>query len=359
MFTELHELSGHPSYDRESIESQDESASGIGGFNYTSYSRYRFNMDYDAGWGRFTAERDAVHWGPGLFSNLSFHQNAVPFNHITFSTVIGPLYIISLYAPLAISTNSKAFITSSESRSLYAHRYEWTIARNLLLGISEQLVMYEDEDPFAFIPVVPLFIAKSTKLESSNNGNIALDVAYRFPGLGRLYSEFLIDDLQSPGSLFDDFWGNKWAWMAGVHFIKDFESHKTGMILECSRVEPWVYTHYDSNTAQAAHMGFPLGNQLGPNSQSLTAKVYWRKNLRFYLSGMFELIWKGTDLGSQVNDAITAEARNRPKVFIQGIGSPDVYFAPYGYYRWKRLIFEGKLRFGEEFFSLFRVQFQY
>jgi hypothetical protein len=88
MFTEAHEDPDHPSFDREFVERQDKRASGT--MAYSSFSRYRSNVSYDMGWGRLTVARDAAHWGPGLFSNLVFNQNAIPFSQLTFTTQLGP-----------------------------------------------------------------------------------------------------------------------------------------------------------------------------------------------------------------------------------------------------------------------------
>ena len=54
------------------------------------------------------------------------------------------------------------------------------------------------------LPVIPLFMIKTTQVERSNNGNLAFDASWRLPGRLRIYSEFLIDDIQSPTALFDD-----------------------------------------------------------------------------------------------------------------------------------------------------------
>jgi hypothetical protein len=299
MFSEFHEQADHASFDREPLDRQDEQASGS--LAYSSYARYRANLDYDWSWGRLSAGRDAVHWGPGLLSNLVFHQDAIPFNQLTFTTHLGPLSVQSLYGELTIGEDWETN-TSTDSRHLYAHRYELRVSPNTLIGISEQLVLHNQSAPFAFLPLVPLFIAKYSEKERLNNGNIAADVSYRFPGLATFYSEFLIDDLQSPGSFFSDHWGNKWGWMIGAHFIKDAGDLRMGAIMEYARIEPWVYTHYQPNSAQTAHFGHPLGNQDGPNSQSISTKAYLRRNGKAYASLAGRWGWKGRDAGSSLLD---------------------------------------------------------
>ncbi|MFC1585460.1 hypothetical protein ACFL5V_07945 [Fibrobacterota bacterium] len=360
MFVEFHDdyhLSAY-AYDREFIEKQLEEEKS-GSIFYSSFSRYRASMNYDFIWGRLTAAHDAVHWGPGLFTNLNFHQDAVPFNYLVFTTDFGPFSLASLYGqPLFDDSRNR---DTNDFRALYAHRYEYSPVPNLLLGITEQLIIYNDTEPFLFlIPVSPLYMQKGLNRERDNNGNLAMDVNYRIPGMGHIYSEFLIDDIQSPTSLFNDHWANKWAWMAGTHFIMDLPFFSSGLIAEYSRLEPWVYTHYDSSTAQAASGGYPLGNQLGPNSQTLVGKMYIRDGSKWYTSCRLELIWKGRDPGSEINDEVTSPARRDPKIFINGISSPAVIFSPHVAYQWKWINLSASLRAEEDgTTSYFRIQYQY
>lgn len=353
LFTELHEDFRHPSYDREFVERQDADASGS--VAYSSYARHRSHFSYDWSWGRLTASHDAAHWGPGLYQNLTFSQEAVPFNQLAFTCHLGPVTVISLYGQLAPSQDWETDTTSNK-RSLYAHRYEWCASRNLLLGVNEQLVLTKVSSPFSFIPVVPLFIMKAGEKEALNNGNLSIDASWRFTGLGHVYSEFFVDDLQSPTSLFDDHWGNKWGWMAGAHFIRDWSGWKSGLVAEYSRIEPWVYTHYDSNTSQTANFDFPLGNQAGPNSQSVTLKAYLRPSSAWYFSTRLDALWKGTDHGSHINDENRLLLR---KTFLGGEDEPEFLVTPFAWYTrgWVSGGFQGI--FGSRTEAVVRIQFQY
>lgn len=353
MFTELHERADHPSFDREFVERQDEKASGT--IAYSSYSRFRSNLSWDLPWGRFTVARDAAHWGPGLFSNLVFNENAVPFNQLTFTTHLGPVSVRTLYGRLAVDTNWEAD-TAGLTRSIYAHRYEWRAHPNVLLGVSEQLVLHKREAPFAFVPVVPLYAAKAVENEQLNNGNIAGDIAYRFPGIGTLYSEFLIDDMQSPTSLFDDYWGNKWGWLAGGHWVRNWSGRTEGLVAEYSRVEPWVYTHKAPKASQTENFGQPLGNPLGPNSQAMILKAYLRSDDSWYLSLRLDLDWKGRDLGSSIDDIHGAGDK---KGFLTGVRSPTWSVQPYIWYRWRWLAGSVEADVGSRWGGRATLQYQY
>jgi hypothetical protein len=291
--------SGLSSYDREGKDKQTDTATGS--VSYDSYARYRGNLNLDLIFGRFTVARDAVHWGPGLFNNLVFHQDAVPFNQLTYTASLGPVKVTSLYGDLTVGPSYLDSL-SLKDRKVYAHRYELAMGHDVLLGMSEQMILYGRNVPFLFTPVFPLFIAKGFMHEGANNGNLAFDASWRLNTI-RIYGEFLLDDMESPSSLFsEDYAQNKWAIMAGVQKAGKLSGIPVGGVLEYSRIEPWVYSHFKPNTSQAANLDFPLGNQQGPNSQSAMGKVYARHPFGWYASIKLSLLWKGTGLGSKLTE---------------------------------------------------------
>jgi hypothetical protein len=310
VFSESEGGPGRPSYDREAVDVQSQAVTGS--VSYRSYSRYRGDFDLDLPFGRLSAGRDAAHWGPGLIGNLVFNQEAVPFDQASFSTWLGPVSVISLYGDLAIGENQAYDSINLQSRSLYAHRYELRLGSDWLVGMSEQLILYGQNKPLLMVPIIPLFIAKGLMFENSNNGNLSLDAAYRLRGLGMVYGEFLLDDLESPSSLFTkDYIQNKWAILAGLHLIRHWEGMQTGLILEYTRIEPWVYTHFIPETSQAANAGYPLGNQQGPDSRSVVAEIYGRHPAGFGLSTRIGLYGKGRGPGSGLEDAFPSNSLQR------------------------------------------------
>ena len=323
IFGELSSNKNFPSYDREFVDKQSGEVNDLTSF--ASFSRYRGNMTFYFDIGIVSIARDVIHWGPGLYNNFIFNQNAIPFNHLSYQTQIGPVKVISLYGSLLIENRATSNL-NQKKRDLYAHRYEFNIGKNLLLGVSEQIILYENNHPFFFVPFVPLFIEKSLIDENSNNGNLSFDLSYRMPKLGSVYSELFIDDMESPASLFTkDFIQNKWGVLMGIMAIYDIENFSNGVILEYARLEPYSYSHFVENTAQTAHQNYPLGNQLGPNSQVVNIKIYSRYMAKYYLSGKIDIIWKGSDIGSQINDITPRNSTMEGgKTFLKGV---DPYYS--------------------------------
>ena len=289
---------------------------------YTSYSRYRGMFAANLGFGRLMLARDVFHFGPGYYNNLTLNQFALPYNSLSFEFHVGPLSVISLYADLRIFPNSMSNKNTND-RNLYAHRYELNLG-NLILGMSETQILYNENKPWLFVPIVPLFMEKGNFSEDNNNGALAFDANYRILNTARVYTEFYIDDLESPISLIEnDNIEAKWAWMAGAQIGHDFfiRGHKleAGAIAEYARVEPYVYSHFHKNTAQAANLGEPLGAPNGPNSQTIDFAVFGRFSKRINVNLRNTWLWKGTDYGSAINDTTpTSNHYKLPKKFLDG-----------------------------------------
>ena len=303
IYDEGHSAEKPKSWDREFLEVQkEENNSGV---EYTSYARYRTHFAFNYDWIRVDFARDVLHWGPGYYNNLTLNQFALPYNMLSVDLQFGPLRVFSFYGDLRIY-GSMSDKNKDETRNLFGHRYELAVG-NGTFGISELTVLYDNLKPWLFVPTVPLFMEKGNYSESSNNGALAFDFNYRLFNMARIYTEFFLDDMESPISLVkNDNIEAKWAWMVGAQVGHDFtlKGHllEVGTLAEYARVEPYVYTHFVKNTAQMAHLGYPLGNQGGPNSQTIDWNVYARLDKHIFASLRNTWFWKGTDYGSAVND---------------------------------------------------------
>ena len=156
IYVENHSASYPKSFDREFVEFQkEENNSGV---EYASYARYRGMFAINMGFGRLMLARDVFHFGPGYYNNLTLNQYALPYNTLSFEFHVGPLSVISLYGDLRIYANSMNRKNTND-RNLYAHRYELNLG-NLILGMSETQILYNENKVWLFVPIVPLFMEK-------------------------------------------------------------------------------------------------------------------------------------------------------------------------------------------------------
>jgi len=340
------------SYDGEVFDVQSKDGND-GGADYVSYSRYRAHMAFNYSFARLELARDVMHWGPGYYNNLALNQFALPYNMLTLDFKFGPLHVLSAYADLRV--NSWSYSKENlKDRNLYAHRYELNLFNNdLVIGVSELQVLYNENKVWLFVPMVPLFIEKGNYTERVNNGSLSMDLNYRLFNTVRLYGEFFLDDLESPMAVYQNkYSNNRWAAMAGLMASHDFfvKEHKieAGTIAEIARVEPYTYGHYDTAMAQMAHLGMPLGNPNGPNSLSIDWALYGRVSIGsdqnpqyVFISLRNQWLWKGTDYGSSIDDPYKWAVKR----FVHGAkmqynGTPAIH------YQGKYIAFMGEYTFG-------------
>jgi len=177
------------------------------------------------------------------------------------------------------------------SAMLMAHRLQLR-AGDFKFGLTEMLTIgSRNPGLLALLPAVPL---KVIEHEGGNRDNTAMsgDVEWIWPGYGRIYGEFFLDDFSAPPL---DYWGNKFAWTVGVS-LQDPFSLPSEIHVEYSRVDPWVYGHNLPGNQMQSY-GALLGSSLPPNSQAVNASVAFP--LPFGATGALEWNFRQRDLKSR------------------------------------------------------------
>ena len=349
IYSEGHAAKKPKSFDHEVFDVQSKDR-GDGGIDYVSFARYRAHLAFNYAWMRLQLARDVLHWGPGYYNNLSLNQFALPYNMLSLDFTFGPLRVFSVYADLRVNSWSYSKANLND-RNLYAHRYELSLS-HFTFGISEIQILYNENKPWLFVPVAPLFIEKGNYTEHVNNGALAFDMNVQLFKKARLYGEFFLDDMESPYAVYQNrYSNNRWAAMLGMQVAHNQELKgkllQLGSIAEIARVEPFTYCHYDTAQAQMAHLGLPIGNPNGPNSLAidwtLYAQLHWNASAKFFFGLHNKWLWKGTDYGSNINDPY----KTLPKKFVDG--APLQYtITPSVSYNGKYASFEMELTFGDE-----------
>lgn len=349
IYSEGHSAKKPKSYDHEVFDVQSKDR-GDGGIDYVSFARYRAHLGFNYAWMRLQLARDVLHWGPGYYNNLSLNQFALPYNMLTLDWTFGPLRVFSVYADLRVNSWSYSKDNLND-RNFYGHRYELALG-NFTFGMSELQILYNENKPWLFVPIAPLFIEKGNYTERVNNGALAFDMNVQLFQMARVYGEFFLDDMESPYAVYQNrYSNNRWAAMLGFQVARDVEVRgkelQLGTIAEIARVEPFTYCHYDTAQAQIAHLGLPLGNPNGPNSLAVDWTVYgrlnWNPSSRFFFGLHNKWLWKGVDYGSDIDDPY----KTLPKRFTHG--APLQYtISPSFSYSGRYVSYEMELIFGDE-----------
>lgn len=213
----------------------------------------------------FQYGRDKIQWGPFSHSGLMFSGVAPGMDLLKLEFRLKSTQYIWFHGELR-SDYSHKWVS--------AHKFAWTPMRGIDLGVQEAVIYAKRGIELAYAnPILPFKVAEHT-LGDRDNVVFGLDVnIYRFFPF-RWYGEMFVDDLWAPWDVFSEYWGNKYAMAVGGLWIDPFRISTSGLRIEYTRVEPFVYTHTDSANV-FEHYNFCLGSPLQPNSDQW--RIQWEK----------------------------------------------------------------------------------
>jgi len=215
--------------------------------------------------------RDRNHWGRGQGS-LFLSDYSSLYDQAQIRATLGPVQYTYLLARFLNAT--PAFSTKPFRPSRYAafHRFVVQATDALEFSFYEGIVMNRDTtgaqrsstgfDP-AYLNPVTLFRGIERDLGSPDNAVLGVGGAWQPMDGARLYGQFLLDELRV-SRIGEEWWGNKWGWMLGLHVVEPGIPHLSARF-EASRIRPYVYSHRTGATA-LTHMDDIVGHPAGPNS---------------------------------------------------------------------------------------------
>ena len=270
----------------------------------------------------FEAEfgRDQLKWGPGLRGSLMLSSENPPFEMLKLRFHFKKFQFTSFHGSLHAGDMAKY---------LAGHRLDIALTNWLYIGGAEAVVYgNRDIEPSYLIPIMPYHVAEH-HLGDVDNNTMSLDVTI-FPARGhKMYFELFLDDFTTAENPFT-YYGNKFAFLAGYRWINPFGLSNTDILIEYTRIEPYVYTHKDSvNTYQNYDQS--IGHWLGPDSDDLYIGFNWLMNrdLKVTLSG--ERIRRGQgdiDTPHAIEDGIRKEflGSNHQNSWSYGLNIRDQLF---------------------------------
>lgn len=112
--------------------------------------------------------------------------------------------------------------------------------------------------------------------QDRDNGNIYFDLQTKFVKNLEMQATFLLDEniLSNLGDL--EKYTNKTAYQIGAFWYSPLKINDLSLILEYTKIRPYVYTHYNIQNNYTA-FGANLGHRIGPNADELM----FRSNYNF------------------------------------------------------------------------------
>lgn len=254
-------------------------------------------------WLRIKLGQDQVNWGPGYNGGLMLSQNSPPASLVQLQTRFKRFSFTYVHGFLNSSFGSKY---------IAAHRIDLSISRTLHIGATESVIYGgRDVEPLYLNPLMPYHVAEH-HLGDLDNNTLGLDVTWiPVPSL-KVYTELFIDDMTSTKNLLHYF-GNKFGLLTGAHWTHPLGLKDMDTRLEYTRLDPYVYTHWDSLNVYTHYNRF-LGHWLGPNADAILLQLGYQLNRDVRIEYLLQQFRYGKE-----RDLYTSRpAEGEEKPFLQG-----------------------------------------
>ncbi len=248
-----------------------EGIENIGNYDFAEgYLRYfiqpKRNMNLS-----FQLGREKITFGYGYDSKLviSGDHTYLDFFKINFD------YGVFSFVSMTASTVGNFHDNRDENytKLIALNRFKLNFPKFAEFGIGENII-YSDRgidlayfNPFIFYKFVEM------SLQDRDNGSVWLDFQTHFIKNFEISGTFFLDENILSHLQEMNLYSNKTAYQIGAFWYSPFSIDDLSLILEYTKIRPFVYTHTNEKNNYTA-FGEILGHRIGPNSD----EIFWRAN---------------------------------------------------------------------------------
>ncbi len=283
--------------------------------------------------------RERLLWGTGYDQKMTLSDNVRPYDFVRFDAKFKSLKYTFLHAWLVGTRGQVVFTVPSDTSARFtedvaadkyfvAHRLEFSLPGLFDFGFQEMLIYSNRSPDLAYLN--PLTIIESSQRSRGERDNAywAFDVQLHFIPQIEVSASITFDDINLP-IIFSDKWNAMYAWQAGMFYADMFGIANTSLMLEYTRIEPYIYSHARSREDNYTSLDRNLGPRIGPNADSWFIRIDYlpSQNLTFSLRTSFDRKGENIrDAGGQViknvgSDVFLPHRGGDPetKVWLDGI----------------------------------------
>jgi hypothetical protein len=261
---------------------------------------------YDGGIASVQIGRGRLLWGTGIDQQMVLSDNSPIFDFIRADVGYKALRYTFVHASLMGTRSSvllrytydpSAFSVEPVAADKYfaAHRLGLSFPGVLDFGFQEMYIYSNRSIDLAYLNPFILLESVQRARGERDNGLWAFDASTKFIPNLELRGTLLLDDIHIPG-IFSDKWYDKHALQFSALWMDPIGVPNTSVMVEYTRVEPFVFGHERSRDDQYTNDGYLLGARIGPNADSWFFRVDWLPRRNLSLSGRVLLGRKGNNL---------------------------------------------------------------
>ncbi|MBW7842737.1 MAG: hypothetical protein PHY57_00240 [Ignavibacterium sp.] len=270
----------------ESIENIDNYDFTFGYLKYYSEPAENMHLSVQLG-------REDITLGYGYGSKLLLSGDNPAMDFIKFNFDYGIVSISSLHAS---TTGYFHPDRSKDHTKFFAFNHLKLKFDNLFdIGIGESIIYSGRGLDISYLTPVGFYKFIEMSIQDRDNGSIYFDLQTKFLKNLELQGTFFLDEdiLSNLAEL--DKYTNKTAYQLGAFWYQPIGINDLSLILEYTRIRPYVYTHYDIKNNYTA-FGANLGHRIGPNSDEIMIQSNYNFNEWIRLSAEYRYQREGENI---------------------------------------------------------------
>lgn len=241
---------------------------------------------YDAGLVSVQFGKERILWGTGYDQRMIVSDNVRSFEFLRAEVQYKALKYTFFHGSLLGRRRHIAFTLPSDTSVTYiepvvadkyfaAHRLEFSFPRLLDVGFQEMAIYSNRSIDFAYLN--PFIVLESAQRSREERDNVlwAFDMQTHFITGLELSGTIVFDDLHFP-EFFKPRWYNRYAYQLGMMLTDPLFVPNMSVMVEYTRVKPYVYAHDRSRENTYTSLNSLLGPRIGPNADS------WFVRLEYY-----------------------------------------------------------------------------
>jgi hypothetical protein len=265
--------------------------------------------------------REYNEWGVGQTGNMLLSSNATLYDQVKLIVRYWRFKFTHITAFLQyISPEGRESIKNQPHIDQYwsGNRLELDLGKGIQIGLNEAVVYGDRSLQLGYLNPISFFKSVEHYYGDRDNGVLGIDAEWRIFNGMKIYGEWFIDDITTT-KLGTKWYGNKFGWQLGTFIVNPFRLKNIDILIEYTRLKPYVYSHNVKDYNKYKHYDSILGHYIGPNSDD----VFFRIRKRFSKFFLISLEYQKYRHGSNLEDRNVGGDPDRGK----GDGdSPDVVF---------------------------------
>lgn len=254
---------------------------------------------YDGGLVSAQLGRERVLWGAGYDQKMISSDNVRTYDFLRADFQYKSLKYTFFHGSLLGRRRHIVFSDPTDSTTTYteptvadkfiaAHRIEFSFPGMFDIGFQEMAIYSNRSIDFAYLN--PFIVLESAQRSREERDNVlwAFDMQTHFVRGLELNGTIVFDDLHF-SEFFEPRWYNRYAYQAGMMLTDPLFVPDMTLMVEYTRVKPFVYAHDRSRENSYTSLNSLLGPRIGPNSDSwfLRADYFPLRNLTLSLRVTF------------------------------------------------------------------------